>query len=294
MGAVRPVMIALVMANITNVIMNWVLIYGKFGAPAMGTRGSAWATVISRVAMAAFLLGTIVRRERGRRPGLFETSLAIDFTWMRRLIALGLPAASQLTLEVGVFAASTALAGRLAPIALAAHQIAINIAALSFMVPLGVSSAGAVRVGHALGRRDTASAERAGWTAILIGALFMACTAALFLLIPRVLMGAFSRDEGVLQLGAALLAVAAVFQLFDGIQGVATGVLRGTRRHAHADAVEPRRPLVHRSAEWLRALLRAGPGGRWTVVGPIDWPHHLRRCPAGCMGTGDSEGEERL
>ena len=227
MGAVRPVMIALVMANITNVIMNWVLIYGKFGAPAMGTRGSAWATVLSRVAMAAFLLGTIVRRERGRRPGLFETSLAIDFTWMRRLIALGLPAASQLTLEVGVFAASTALAGRLAPIALAAHQIAINIAALSFMVPLGVSSAGAVRVGHALGRRDTAGAERAGWTAILIGALFMACTAALFLLIPRILIGAFSRDEGVLQLGAGLLAVAALFQLFDGIQGVATGVLRG-------------------------------------------------------------------
>ncbi len=227
MGVVRPVMIALVTANVTNVIVNWVLIFGKFGAPAMGVRGAAWATVLSRVAMAAYLFVVIVLRERGRRPGLFETPLAIEWPWMRRLLTLGVPAASQITLEVGVFAASTALAGRLAPIALAAHQIAIHIAALSFMVPLGVSSAGAVRVGHAVGRRDPAAAARAGWTALILGAGFMACTAAAFILIPRVLMGAFTRNEGVLQLGVSLLAVAAIFQLFDGIQGVATGILRG-------------------------------------------------------------------
>jgi len=227
MGVVRPVMIALVAANITNAFVNWVLIYGKLGAPAMGVRGSAWATVVSRVAMAAYLLAVIVRRERGRRPGLFETSLAIDPGWMRRLIVLGLPAASQITLEVGVFAASTALAGRLVPTALAAHQIAVNIAALSFMVPLGVSSAGAVRVGHALGRRDVEGAARAGWTALALGAGFMACTALAFVLVPRMLMGAFTRDERVIALGATLLAIAAIFQLFDGIQGVATGILRG-------------------------------------------------------------------
>jgi multidrug resistance protein, MATE family len=227
MGVVRPVMIALVSANIVNVIVNWVLIYGRLGAPVMGVRGSAWATVLARVMMVGYLGVVIIQRERGRRPGLFATSLAIDLAWMRRLLTLGVPAASQITLEVGVFAASTALAGRLAPIALAAHQIAINFAALSFMVPLGVSSAGAVRVGQALGRRDVAAAERAGWTALLIGTGFMACTAAAFLLFPRALMGAFSRDEGVLQLGASLLAIAAIFQLFDGIQGVATGILRG-------------------------------------------------------------------
>jgi len=227
MGVVRPVMMALVTANVTNVIVNWVLIYGKLGAPAMGVRGAAWATALSRVAMAAYLFGAIVQRERGRRPGLFETPLSIEHAWMRRLFSLGLPAASQITLEVGVFAASTALAGRLAPIALAAHQIAIHIAALSFMVPLGISSAGAVRVGHAVGSGDPAGAARSGWTAILLGAGFMACTAAAFILIPRVLMGAFTRDERVLQLGVSLLAVGAIFQLFDGIQGVATGVLRG-------------------------------------------------------------------
>jgi MATE family multidrug resistance protein len=227
MGVVRPIMIALVTANVTNVVVNWVLIYGKFGAPALGVEGAAWATVLSRVSMAAYLFGAIALREHGRRPGLFETPLAIELAWMRRLLRLGVPAATQITLEVGVFAASTALAGRLAPVALAAHQIAIHIAALSFMVPLGISSAGAVRVGHAVGRRDAAAAGRAGWTALILGTGFMAATAAAFILMPRLLIGAFSRDDGVLQLGVSLLAVAAVFQLFDGIQGVATGILRG-------------------------------------------------------------------
>ena len=170
----------------------------------------------------------IVLRERGRRPGLFETPLRIELAWMRRLLALGVPAASQITLEVGVFAAATALAGRLTPIALAAHQIAIHIAALSFMVPLGVSSAGAVRVGHAVGRRDPrrAPSEPAG-------PRFSSARCSWPARPPRScssrgsLMGAFTRDEGVVQLGVSLLAVAAIFQLFDGIQGVATGVLRG-------------------------------------------------------------------
>jgi MATE family multidrug resistance protein len=227
MGVVRPVMIALVMANLTNVFANWVLIYGRLGAPAMGVRGSAWATVVARVAMAGYLFVVIVMRERGRRPGLFETPLAIYGAWMTRLMALGFPAAAQVTLEVGVFAAATALAGRLTPTALAAHQIALNIAACAFMVPLGVSSAGAVRVGQAIGRGDVPGAERAGWTALLFGAGFMLCAASLFVLAPRLLIGAFTRDAGVLAIGSALLLVAAVFQLFDGIQGVATGVLRG-------------------------------------------------------------------
>lgn len=227
MGNVRPVMIALFTANLLNVFVNWILIFGKLGAPAMGVRGAAWATVIARVGMAGFLLGVIVYRERGRRPGLFETPLAIETGRMRRLIALGAPAASQVTLEVGAFAAATVLAGRLAPVSLAAHQIAINIASFTFMVPLGVASAGAVRVGHAVGRRDRLGALHAGWTALLFGTLFMSSAAAAFLLVPRVLIGAFTSDARVLEIGASLLFVAAIFQLFDGLQGVATGILRG-------------------------------------------------------------------
>ncbi len=227
MGVVRPVMVALVTANILNAAINWVLIFGHLGAPALGVRGSAWATVSARVAMCAFLLVVILYREHGRRPGLFETPFRIELTRMRRLVALGLPAASQLTIEVGVFAAATALAGRLPPASLAAHQIAINLASFTFMVPLGIASAGAVRVGQAVGRRDAAGVARSGWTALLFGTFFMACAAAVFLLVPRALIGAFTTDASVLRIGTSLLFVAAVFQLFDGLQGVATGVLRG-------------------------------------------------------------------
>jgi multidrug resistance protein, MATE family len=227
MGVVRPVMIALATANVLNVAVNWVLIFGHLGAPALGVPGSAWATVAARAVMCGFLIAVILYREHGRRPGLFETPLKIEWTRMRRLIALGFPAASQVTLEVGVFAAATALAGRLAPAALAAHQIALNIAGFTFMVPLGVASAGAVRVGHAVGRGDAAGAARSGWTALLFGTLFMACASAVFLLIPGALIGAFTSDASVLRIGTSLLFVAAVFQLFDGLQGVATGVLRG-------------------------------------------------------------------
>lgn len=227
MGVVRPVMFALLTANVVNVFVNWVLIYGNLGAPALGVRGAAWATVLSRVGMAAFLLGVIVYRERGRRPGLFETPLKFEIVRMRRLVSLGFPAAMQVTLEVGVFALATALAGRLAPAALAAHQIAINYAAFTFMVPLGVSSAAAVRVGHAVGRRDAPGASRAGWTALLFGTVFMTSAATVFLAIPRTLIGFFTSDPGVLEVGVTLLFVAAVFQLFDGVQGVATGALRG-------------------------------------------------------------------
>jgi MATE family multidrug resistance protein len=226
MGVVRPIMVALFGANIVNVIVNWILIYGNLGAPAMGVAGAAWATVLSRVAMAAFLFATILYRERDAAVSAFA-SLELEASWFRRLLRLGTPAASQVTLEVGAFAAATALAGRLAPAALAAHQIAINYAALSFMVPLGISSAGAVRVGHAVGRRDPQGAARSGWTALLFAVLFMSTAAAAFLTLPRLLLRAFTADEGVLEIGVTLLFVAAVFQLFDGVQGVATGVLRG-------------------------------------------------------------------
>jgi MATE family multidrug resistance protein len=222
-GVVRPVTAALVIANVLNAVVNWVLIFGHLGAPALGVAGAAWATVTARVVMASVLFGTILYREH-RVP---FTSSGIELVRIRRLLALGLPAASQVTLEVGVFAAATALAGRLPPVSLAAHQIAINIASFTFMVPLGIASAGAVRVGHAVGARDRAGASRAGWTAFLFGALFMSCAAASFVLIPEALIGAFTHDPSVLALGVSLLWVAAIFQLFDGTQAVATGVLRG-------------------------------------------------------------------
>ena len=228
LGIVRPVMITLLLANLVNAGCNWVLIFGRYGFPAMGVAGSAWATVIARVFMAVTLLVVIVLHERRQRLGLSDISF-LEVEWPRivRLFRLGAPAAMQITAEVGVFGAVAALAGRIDPVALAAHQVALNIASVTFMVPYGLASAGAVRVGHAIGRRDAPAAARAGWAAITLGGGFMTMAAIAFLAVPGFLVRLYTTDAAVVATGVALLRVAAAFQLFDGLQGVTTGALRG-------------------------------------------------------------------
>lgn len=240
MHAVLPVMFALVTANMINAAANWVLIYGHLGFPALGVKGSAWATVISRAYMLASLLLAVWWIDRKRTQelvqsglpleeahGLWHVDRAFDASRLRRLLALGLPAASQMGAEVGVFALATALSGTLDPISSASHQIALNLAGVAFMIPLGLGSAGAVRVGHAVGAQDRARAAAAGWTAIAMATAFMVVAASTFVIFPRTLIGWFSQDPSVLSVGTSLLLLAAVFQLFDGIQGVITGTLRG-------------------------------------------------------------------
>lgn len=228
LGIVRPVMITLLAANIVNALFNWILIFGHLGFPSLGVTGSAWATVTARVFMACCLLGVIIRHERVNRVGLSDVSfLQVEWDRVWRLLRLGAPAATQISAEVGVFGAVAALAGRIDPVSLAAHQVALNIASVTFMVPLGLASAGAVRVGHAVGRRDSPAAAAAGWAAIAIGATFMGVAAMVFLAAPHGLASLFTRDATVIATSIALLRVAAAFQLSDGIQGVATGILRG-------------------------------------------------------------------
>lgn len=227
LNLVRPVMIVLLTANVLNAIVNWLLIFGHLGFAALGTTGAAWATVLSRAYMAGALLLVIVWHERRARLGLFATSLRLDVSRLTRLTRLGVPAALHMTAEVGVFAAASALAGRLDPISLASHQIALNVAGVTYMVPLGLASAGAVRVGQAVGRGDGHGASRSGWTAIAIGVVFMACASLTFLLLPTPIIRLFSADAAVIATGISLLAIAAAFQLFDGLQGVTTGALRG-------------------------------------------------------------------
>ena len=223
---VRPVMAALVSANLVNAAANWVLIYGHLGMPALGVEGSAWATSIARLYMALFLLVTVYRVHQ-RDPEHPRIRFAIDMARMKRLVALGFPAASQITLEVGVFAAATMLAGRLDPIASASNQIALNIVSLAFMVPLGLASAAAVRVGHAVGAGDRDRAVQTGWTALALGGAVMIGIAIVLFAWPEPMLRGFTRDATVVELGTKLLAIAAAFQLFDGTQAVATGVLRG-------------------------------------------------------------------
>jgi MATE family multidrug resistance protein len=227
MAIVRPVTFALVTANLVNAAVNYVLIFGALGAPALGVRGAAWATVLSRVYMVSVLAYAIWEHDRQGSQTIRSSFDGIHAARLGRLFRIGFPAAAQMTLEVGVFATATALAGRLDPVALAAHQIALNIAGTTFMVPLGVSSAAAVLVGHAVGRGDPRDVSRSGWTAIAVIAAFMLFAAAVLVSVPRWLLRPFTNDEAVLLLGSRLLLVAAVFQLFDGMQVVSTGALRG-------------------------------------------------------------------
>src|SRR5262249_13540159 len=164
-----------------------------------------------------------------RNPtGLLRVSLRPSLARIGRLVALGLPAAVHVTLEVGVFAAATMLAGMLDPVALAAHHVVLDMASVTFMIPLGLSSAGAVRVGQALGRGEPTAAGHAGWTALALGAGFMVCAGIVFAAMPEMLVSIFTTDPAVIATGTSLMFVVAAFQLFDGLQGVSTGAMRGT------------------------------------------------------------------
>jgi MATE family multidrug resistance protein len=226
-GQVRVLGLTIVAANLLNWLGNWLLIYGNWGFPALGVNGSALATVLSRIFIALALAGFAWRYERGRGHPLFRHWAGPQRRRIRELLRLGAPAAGQIVLEVGAWNLVTLFAGWLTPVELATHQIALNYASLTFMVPLGISSAAAVSVGHAVGAGDKARARRDGWLALGLGTSFMLLAAVVFLLAPGALIALYTRDPRVMALGSSLLWIVAAFQIFDGIQTVSTGALRG-------------------------------------------------------------------
>jgi len=252
MNMVGPIAFALISANIINAVGNWLLIYGKLGAPAMGAVGSGWSTAWARIYLAAVLVGYLLWYDKKNRTDLLRTPIQPEFHRIRRLIALGFPAAMQIALEFGVFALVTALIGRLGATTLASHQIALNTVSFTYMVPLGISSAAAVRVGQAIGRKDPMGAANAGGSAIFFGAAFMTLAGIALLLFPRGIARVYTPNETIIHSAVWLLAAGAAFQLFDGIQTVATGALRG--------AGDTRTPMFcHFTAYWIIGL----PLGAW-------------------------------
>jgi len=259
MNMVRIVAFALISANLVNAVGNWVLIYGKWGAPALGAVGSGWSTALARLYMAAVLIIYLLWYDHRHRTDLLKTPVDIDLPRIRRLLTLGYPAALQFTLESGVFALVTALIARLGPVPLASHQIALNTVAFTWMVPLGISSAAAVRVGQAIGRKDPRAAGDAGNTAIFLGASFMTCASAALLIFPHPIARMYTPANDVIRVTTFLLVAGAAFQLFDGIQTVATGALRG--------AGDTRTPMLcHLIAYWIIGL----PLGYWLCFG-LHW-----------------------
>jgi multidrug resistance protein, MATE family len=252
MDMVRPIAFALVTANLVNVAGNYVLIFGKFGVPALGVTGSGVATAISRTYLALVLVIYLLWYDARHKTELLKTPVQPDLNRIRQLIALGFPAAIQLTAEVSIFALVASLIARLGAVAQAGHQIALNTVSFTYMVPLGLSSAAAVRVGQAVGRRSPADARNAGNTAIFLGASFMSLMSIVLLVFPRYIARIYTTDQSVIASAVTLLAAGAAFQLFDGIQTVSTGALRGT-----GDTRTPM--LCHFSAYWLIGL----PLGTW-------------------------------
>lgn len=247
MNMVRPIAFALISANLINFLGNYIFIFGKIGMPALGVTGSGLATAFSRTYLAAVLVGYLLWYDHRHRTELLKTPVMPDLARLKSLVSLGLPAALQMTAEVTVFALVASLVARLGAVPLASHQIALNTVAFTYMVPLGISSAAAVRVGQGLGRKDKPGAALAGNTAILLGGSFMFCMSLVLVIFPRIIARIYTTDEVVIRSTIALLAVGAAFQLFDGIQSVATGALRGT-----GDTRTPM--LCHFSGYWCFGL----------------------------------------
>jgi MATE family multidrug resistance protein len=231
--------------------------------PALGANGAAWATTISRWTMVLGLVAVAWPELHGHLRALHPEVLRT--APLRRMIAIGAPIGVHMQLEFGVFGAVGLLMGRLGTDAVAAHQIALNLASLTFMVPLGVSAAATVLVGRAVGEGRPENVHNAARAALVVGVAFMCCTAVLFTVVPSLFARVYSRDVAVVSLAASLIPIAGVFQVFDGLQAVSAGVLRGL--------ADTRYPMVIGLVGfwlvglpislWLAFPMRLGPQGLW-------------------------------
>jgi MATE family multidrug resistance protein len=266
----RSVMIVLMLCVPANIALNWVLIFGHVGLPALGLVGAAYASAITQwlmfLGLAAALWG-LRRADRAPRLRGDRRQVAAD---IRRILGLGLPIGGLQALEVGVFVFSAALMGLFGADALGAHQIAINCASITFMVPLGIGQAATVRVAGERGAGMPQLARRAGFVALGLGIAFMAASAAAMWLLPRLIVGAYvaigdPANAALVALALRFLALAALFQIVDGMQTVAAGALRG-----YEDTTVPMLLAglgywgIGFAGGWALAFpLRLGPIGLW-------------------------------
>ena len=225
MHVVRPAAMAIVIGNLVNAAANWILIFGHLGAPALGPAGSAYATSLSRWVMFFYLVYASRRTLAPYWEGF--TAEAVSVRRHLRLLRIGIPIGALNAIEMGLFVGVALLMGKMGVEALGGHHIAINLASLSFMVPLGISGAAAARVGNAIGRQDMPGARRSAAACLLLGMGVMVFFALLYGLLPGPLARLYTSDAAVIAMASTLLPIAAVFQVLDGAQVVAAGVLRG-------------------------------------------------------------------
>lgn len=229
---VRAPLAVMVAANVLNAAANIALVYGHWGAPSLGLPGSAIATVAARLALCLGLAVTVwiwlVSRSARRAWLRFSWDHFVEIT------RLGVPAAAQMMLEVGAFSLATILVARLSAAASAAHNIVLNIASVTFMVPLGIGAATSALVGEAVGRQLPREGRLLGWTGLGVGVGFMALSAVGLILFAPPILGLYTNDADAIAFGTKILVAAALFQISDGCQVVLTGALRGTGDTHHA------------------------------------------------------------
>jgi len=225
-GFTRPMMVIQVLSLGLNVIANTVFMFGKLGVPAMGAVGAGWATALVMWINLALLLWYVTAHRRFQQVRA-APKIAIQWRRLRELLRVGLPIAVTLTSEVGMFAAIALLMGRFGVVQAAAHQVAVNFSAMAFMIPLGISAAITIRVGHALGQGDAVGARFRALVGIALAASCMVLTAAVMILLPNQVVAIYTDDVVVAGLAASFLLMAAMYQMSDGLQVAAMGALRG-------------------------------------------------------------------
>jgi MATE family multidrug resistance protein len=230
----RPALFVIAGANVLNLLFAWALIFGHLGFPALGLVGAGIAACLTRVASGVGLVALVAGF--GLHHGAWVPVSRASFRGLRELVAYGLPVAIQVSLEAWAFSGASLLVGHLGAEALAAHTIAINLASLSFMMPLGIAQGAATRVGNLLGAREAAAAQRAAWVSLALGAGVMGLAAVAFVVGREALPRLYTPDAAVVAACAAIMPIAAAFQIFDGTQVVGCGILRGMGRVRPATA----------------------------------------------------------
>jgi MATE family multidrug resistance protein len=227
LSVMRPAMIITLLANFINFFINWLLIYGNWGFPEMGLTGAGWATFGSRLFMMVLMAVYVTRSDFFKKYDISFRNFKIDFSKIKKILNLGLPGGVQYFFEVGAFSFAAIMAGWLGTEQLAAHQIVINLASISFMTALGISAAGSIRVANAVGKENIKETREAGFTAIIMGGCLMGGFGITFVLFNHFLPSLYISDDGVLAYASSLMIIAAMFQISDGVQAVGIGVLRG-------------------------------------------------------------------
>ena len=223
----KQAMFITIAANLVNVFLNWLLIWGYWGFPELGFLGAAWATLISRVLMMVLMGAYVLYSKRYSEFNIQLFRFKPNWTLCQRILKIGVPTGFQFIFEVSAFSAAAIMMGWISVNALAGHQIALNLASISYMMATGLATAGMIRVSHYIGKEDFKGMREAGMVAFGMVATFMFVCALLFFLLRFFLPTLYIDDPQVISLAASLLVLAGLFQLSDGIQVVGLGVLRG-------------------------------------------------------------------